>query len=64
MTEDEVRRIVREEIERRTPPPQIQPQPQGCICPPTSEQTCGNGACPRRGVRGLTYITGGIGGYP
>jgi len=22
---------------------------QGCICPPTSEQTCMNPACPRRG---------------
>lgn len=23
--------------------------PQGCICPPTSEQTCQNPTCPRRG---------------
>ena len=22
--------------------------PQGCICPPTSEQTCMNPACPRK----------------
>jgi hypothetical protein len=22
--------------------------PQGCICPPTSEQTCQNPACPRK----------------
>lgn len=22
--------------------------PMGCICPPTSEQTCGNPTCPRR----------------
>lgn len=24
------------------------PQPQGCICPPTSEQTCQNDECPRQ----------------
>jgi hypothetical protein len=23
-------------------------RPMGCICPPTSEQTCGNPACPRK----------------
>lgn len=23
--------------------------PQGCICPPTSEQTCQNPMCPRKG---------------
>jgi len=23
--------------------------PMGCICPPTSEQTCDNPICPRRG---------------
>ena len=22
--------------------------PPGCICPPTSEQTCGNPLCPRK----------------
>jgi len=26
----------------------IIPQPQGCICPPTSEQTCQNPRCPRK----------------
>jgi hypothetical protein len=31
-------------------PVYVPPLPQGCICPPTSEQTCQNGACPRKGV--------------
>jgi len=26
----------------------IEPAPQGCICPPTSEQTCQNPTCPRK----------------
>lgn len=26
------------------------PQTQGCICPPTSEQTCQNQYCPRKPV--------------
>ncbi len=26
-------------------------QPQGCICPPTSEQTCEGLTCPRKGLR-------------
>lgn len=26
----------------------IYPQQQGCICPPTSEQTCQNPTCPRK----------------
>lgn len=26
----------------------IQPVQQGCICPPTSEQTCQSDRCPRR----------------
>jgi hypothetical protein len=24
------------------------PPQQGCVCPPTSEQTCGNPTCPRK----------------
>lgn len=28
--------------------------PVGCICPPTSEQTCGNPVCPRR-APGMVY---------
>lgn len=28
--------------------------PQGCICPPTSEQTCKNPACPRGGQMPFT----------
>jgi hypothetical protein len=24
--------------------------PMGCICPPTSEQTCQNGMCPRKPI--------------
>lgn len=27
----------------------VQLPPQGCICPPTSEQTCKNPICPRGG---------------
>ena len=27
---------------------QAQPQPMGCICPPTSEQTCEAPTCPRK----------------
>ena len=30
------------------PGPLTPPQPQGCICPPTSEQTCQNPMCPRK----------------
>ena len=26
----------------------VTPQHQGCICPPTSEQTCQNPICPRK----------------
>jgi hypothetical protein len=26
------------------------PQPMGCICPPTSEQTCMNPLCPRKPI--------------
>jgi len=25
--------------------------PTGCMCPPTSEQTCRNPTCPRQGLR-------------
>ena len=42
-------------LEYRLPPQpqvyQITPSPMGCICPPTSEQTCQNPACPRKGFR-------------
>lgn len=32
-----------------------QPVPNvGCICPPTSEQTCGNPICPRKSFPGIT----------
>lgn len=31
--------------------------PPGCICPPTSEQTCQNPACPRKGVNLTAYST-------
>ena len=27
------------------------PTPMGCICPPTSEQTCQNPSCPRKAPR-------------
>lgn len=30
----------------------IVPPPAGCICPPTSEQTCQNPTCPRRDPMG------------
>lgn len=29
------------------PDEHVTPLPQGCICPPTSEQTCRNPNCPR-----------------
>lgn len=29
--------------------------PQGCICPPTSEQTCRNPVCPRGGGIRVTF---------
>jgi hypothetical protein len=36
-------------------PYQVAPQPglypPGCICPPTSEKTCENHMCPRKGVK-------------
>jgi hypothetical protein len=25
--------------------------PMGCICPPTSEKTCQNPVCPRKGIK-------------
>lgn len=34
------------------------PAAQGCICPPTSEQTCRNPICPRGGVQ-MVRITSG-----
>lgn len=34
----------------------IIPPVQGCICPPTSEQTCQNPTCPRK-PRADSYIT-------
>lgn len=33
---------------RGCPPPYAVAPPQGCICPPTSEQTCLNDRCPRK----------------
>ena len=33
---------------RNTPLAIVQPVTQGCICPPTSEQTCLNDRCPRK----------------
>jgi hypothetical protein len=30
------------------------PAPMGCICPPTSEQTCQAPLCPRRGFKSVT----------
>lgn len=35
------------------PAPTFYPTPMGCICPPTSEQTCKNPACPRGGGQPL-----------
>ena len=32
--------------------------PQGCICPPTSEQTCGNLHCPRKPHRARAGAAG------
>lgn len=37
---------------RFNPTPTYQPAPpMGCICPPTSEKTCENPICPRKGLR-------------
>ena len=30
-------------------------KPHGCICPPTSEQTCGSPMCPRRAPPGYVW---------
>lgn len=30
---------------------QTAPPPMGCICPPTSEQTCQNPMCARKGIK-------------
>jgi hypothetical protein len=34
------------------------PVTQGCICPPTSEQTCQNPRCPRQPPKELTLQSG------
>lgn len=36
--------------------------PPGCICPPTSEQTCQNPTCPRRNHLAQSEVRGGTGG--
>ena len=41
---------------RRRIPMVIQPVTQGCICPPTSEQTCLNDRCPRKPWKPYTMI--------
>jgi hypothetical protein len=33
------------------PPYHAAPVQQGCICPPTSEQTCQGPMCPRKSIR-------------
>lgn len=38
----------------------IPPIMQGCICPPTSEQTCQNPHCPRQAPKGITIASGTI----
>jgi hypothetical protein len=40
--------------------PPMMPVPMGCICPPTSEQTCQNPACPRRDPYRATFGTGHV----
>ena len=35
----------------------VPPQQQGCICPPTSEQTCLNDRCPRKPWKPYTVTT-------
>ena len=35
----------------------VQPVPPGCICPPTSEQTCLNDRCPRKPWKPYTMTT-------
>ena len=41
---------------QRRIPMVIQPVTQGCICPPTSEQTCQNERCPRKPWKPHTMI--------
>lgn len=36
-------------------PPHPTFTPQGCICPPTAEQTCQNPTCPRKGPLGVQF---------
>ena len=36
----------------------LQSAPPGCICPPTSEQTCQNQLCPRKALPGFTLQSG------
>jgi hypothetical protein len=46
----------------QTPGPYIPPAPMGCICPPTSEKTCENPMCPRKGITigaGTTQLSNG-----
>jgi hypothetical protein len=44
-------------LQRRSPPPGSQPAPQpiGCICPPTAEQTCMVLLCPRQNRLGKAF---------
>ena len=36
----------------------IPQEPKGCICPPTSEQTCQAADCPRKGVSTAARTSG------
>ena len=39
------------------PPYSLAPEaPRGCICPPTSEQTCQSQFCPRKAVQAFTVV--------
>lgn len=51
-------REMRERTGQREPLRLSEPT-RGCICPPTSEQTCQSQFCPRKAIKGLT-IGGGL----
>lgn len=43
--------------ERRQPAASSMPLPQGCLCPPGAELSCGSASCPRRGWRYSAGVT-------
>lgn len=46
---NEIERLNRELISAKVPS-------RGCVCPPTSEQTCMSQLCPRRSIQSSVFI--------